>query len=90
MMRGRRSAQSVGGKNLSNRSLPSRRRPQGRVEPFSYDEAEASPLLLNLLFRSQYQNAQVSSELTTSRGGSCLRGGRVEGIPWSISPLPLL
>jgi len=89
MMRGRRSAQNVGEKNLNNRSLPSRRRPQGRVEPFSYDEAEALPLLLNLLLRSRYQNAQVSSGLTTSRGGSYLRGGTVEGIPWSISPLPL-
>jgi hypothetical protein len=34
-IQGRRSAQNVGEKSLNNRSLPSRRRPQERVDPFS-------------------------------------------------------
>src|SRR4030043_1226177 len=89
MISGRRSAKNGGEKTLNSRLLPSRRRPQERVEPFSWEEAEALPLLLNPHLRSRYQNAQVSSELTTSRGGSCLREGRVEGMPLSISPLPL-
>ncbi len=61
MMGGRRSAQNVGERSLNNSSLPSRRKPQEKVKPISQDEAEALPLLLNLLFRSRYQNGQVSS-----------------------------
>ena len=84
-MRGRRSAQNVGEKSLNNASLPSRRRPREKAKPLSSNEAEALPLLLNLSFRSRYQNAQMSSELITSlitsRGDSCLLRGRIEGIP---------
>jgi hypothetical protein len=81
MISGRRSAQNVGEKTLNSRLLPSRRRPQGRAEPFSQDEAEALPLLLNLLLRSRYQNTRVSPEPIASGGGSCLTS-----LPLSLSP----
>jgi len=82
MVRGRRSAQNVGEKSLNSRSLPSRRRPQEKVEPFSQDEAEALPLLLNPSLQSRYQNAQEFSERTTSRGRSC------PPLPITSSPHP--